>query len=206
MGNYKFYFLVRLYFEPGTKPDSVELDDIFGNYVSAELMSYPKLSAFPELYLETREVTAKQHLSQLSKWGKAFRKLYYEGWNGDGDFVWMFIPVSDRLMREKLKSFFANHRKPMEDLAETHGRHLRGLFKIVVVYGETAQIEFSGLDISDIRWASHRLKIRILLIDAILDYCNSRSIEDIEEETWGDFRRSVRNGELREILPMESNY
>ncbi|MCI4408705.1 MAG: hypothetical protein JHC26_06410 [Thermofilum sp.] len=166
--------------------DYPEVYDIFGNYVRPNYED-------DKFYLSTQKATAKSHLSKLSKWRDAFEELYDYDWNGSGDYMWIYIPADGGLSK-KLRVFFDNNHKQMEDLADTDHYHEDGL---ISNYFEGIQIEFSGIDLrfrDNIDYeAYHTLRMRLLLIDAILDYCDSRSVEDIEDETWDDFKEFIRS-------------
>jgi len=137
-------------------------------------------------YLSTQKAAAKSHLSKLSKWKEIFERLYDRGWNGSKDYMWILISADEDLDK-KLKIFFKNNKRQMEDVASIF-YHAYG---IIDNYHDDTQIEFGGIDLRSRdnidHKAYHKLRMRLLLIDAILDYCDSRSAEDIERKTWDDF-------------------
>jgi len=186
MSDRKFSFTLRFTNKYEDDYDYPEVHDIFGNYVH---VNYD----YDKLYLFTRKATAKAHLLKLSKWKEAFERLYDYDWNGSGDYTLIDIPTDNGDLGKKLEIFFDNNREQIEDLADTDYFHQHSL---IIRYHSGIMIEFSGVDLRlkrNIDYAVYELKMRLLLIDAILDYCDSRSIDDVKDETWDDFREFVRD-------------
>jgi len=185
MSGRKFSFTLR-FTNKYNDYDYPEVNDIFGNYVHVDYDD-------DKFYLFTQKATTKAHLSKLSKWKVAFERLYDYGWNGSSDYMLINIPTDDLDLGRKLKIFFDNNREQIEDLANTDHSRQHGL---IIRYHSGIMVEFSGVDLRlkrNIDYDVYELKMRLLLIDAILDYCDSRSIDDVKDETWDDFREFVRD-------------
>ena len=163
MSDRKFSFMLEFVYKDIDGYNYPKVRDIFGSYVEDSYVDN-------RFYLLAQKASAKIHLSNLSKWKKVFDRLARDGWNGDGYFMWIYI-LGDGDLDKKLRIFFDNNKKEMEDVANT--THLYG---IISDYFHEIQIELGGLDIHDVRSALYQFKKRILLIDAILDYCDSRSL------------------------------
>ncbi|MCI4408704.1 MAG: hypothetical protein JHC26_06405 [Thermofilum sp.] len=187
MSDRKFSFMLEFSYKYADDDvgDFPDVDDIFGSYVRDSFVEN-------RFYLLIQYDTAKSHLSKLSKWRKAFERLYDYDWDGSENFMWIYIPARGGLY-EKLDIFFSNNKRQIENLTGTR-HHEYGL--ISDHYGE-AQIEFGGIDLryeGDIDYAVYTLKMRLLLIDAILDYCEDKSVEYLEYATWDHhFKKFIRN-------------
>jgi len=186
MATYKFSILLRA--ESWGDTDSMEvlrgLNTILSGYA---IVNFSDLFKDEVLEIQTNYAPAREHLSRIALLEDAIDFLEDMGYRS-GSPMLIRIRSLGKGMHKKLRVFFSNYLYEMARLSRLSEREFE--FSILRFDGSSVKLGFRGtFYIPDIRGA-------ILLTDAILQYCESRSIEDIEEETWEDFKDSVRSNEL----------
>jgi hypothetical protein len=200
MGDYKFSIVAEIVsLDDDPIPVADDLRSIFGSYaypLHLDSMESDDIDDSVEsgvFEIRTEYVPAKEHLANLSRWRAGLKLLRRAHWEG-GVYMWVLIPM-ERDMYTKLRDFYDYYGREMRyssDLGEDE-------FEVGFM-GGTARIEFDGLSTSNIDASIRELKMRVLIVDAILRYCASRSRDELSEETWDDFIRSIRNRELLSYL------
>ena len=186
MATYKFSILLR-----AERPDYVNPSEVLRG-LSSMLAGYAVvdfLDSFDDGVLEIKihYASAREHLSKIGLLEDAIDFLEDMGCRS-GSPMLIRIRGLGKSMHNKLRIFFSNYLYEMAKLSRLSERELE--FGVLRFDGNSVRFKFRGtFYIPDIRGV-------ILLTDAILQYCESRSIEDIKEETWEDFKDSIRSSEL----------
>jgi hypothetical protein len=201
MGNYKFSIALKIFSLDEDDPIPVldSLKKVFGSYAflyhlysDSDDYDYPveESGAFE---LRTEDVSAREHLANLSRWRDGLKLLQKARWECGLD-MWIFVPAGHD-MKTKLRNFYDDYGYAMRYILDIDEDD----FEIEYSHGDVS-IKFDGLSTRDIDGSLRELKMYILLIDAILQYCGSRSRDELSEETWDDFIKSIRNRELLSYL------
>ncbi|MCI4408706.1 MAG: hypothetical protein JHC26_06415 [Thermofilum sp.] len=186
MATYKFSILLRV--ESWGDTDSMEvlrgLNTILRSYA---VVNFSDLFKDEMLEIQTNYASAREHLSRIALLEDAIDFLEDMSYRSSSPML-IRIRSLGKDMHKKLRMFFSNYLYEMAKLSRLSERELE--FGILRFDGSSVKLEFRGtFYIPDIRGA-------ILLTDAILQYCESRSIGDIKVETWEDFKDSIRSSEL----------
>jgi len=213
MSDYKFSLGLQIF--SLDKDDPVPVSDglkkVFGSYAhlyhlypddlrrlySDDMDDYSDESDFHEVSgifeVRTERVSARVHLANLRRWQACLKLLRKANWECSLD-MWMYVPVG-RDLKRKLMTFYDDYGYEMRYIFDIEEEE----FEIEYYHGNLG-IKFRGLSTRDIDGSIYRLKMNILLIDAILQYCGSRSRDELSEETWSDFKDSISNRELLSYL------
>jgi len=148
-----------------------------------------------------------RHLQMLQSWDKAFLLLS----EGNGNTEWgcnLFVEVGRRCISKGLHEVELVEEK----LRYLFGRYLRNVMELFFRYRSSIGVECGGaLEARVIRitlvFMHMAIEIRmlkkvfdagvvlvaVLFVYALMEYCSSKSLEDVKKDGWGGFEKFVDN-------------